>query len=235
MRLRMGKRKYMLEGSETNNSTPTGAVKSLWVTGFFQDDRTLNDVATRIKTEWGHNFSSSDLSKALKRVSFLIRKGRKHGFKYIQKTSFASKKTVSIADQLFSDEIVKKLNQNFADELSDLRLNFGSSGTCTAFLLRKVLEKLIYIVFAKNGIESKLDDKTRAGFLVGLEKMIDLASVEKIGGLPLLTSTTAKKIRGVKFLGDSSAHNPLVNVDMETILPQMPYIITAYKELLVQL
>ncbi|KKS66429.1 MAG: hypothetical protein UV35_C0015G0015 [candidate division WWE3 bacterium GW2011_GWB1_42_6] len=225
----------MLKGSEPSNSTPAGAVKILWANGFFKENRTLNDVAKCIKTEWGHNFSSSDLSKALKKASFLIRKGRKHNFKHIQKTSFGSGRALSIADQLFSAEIVEKLNKNFTEELRDLRLNFGNSGTCTAFLLRKILEKLIYIVFAKNGIESKLDDKNRKGSLVGLEKMIDLASIEKISGLPLLTSATAKKIKGIKFLGDSSAHNPLVNVDMETILPQMPYIITAYKELLVQL
>ncbi len=42
---------------------------------------------------------------------------------------------------------------------------------------------------------------------------------------------TAKEIQGIKFLGDTSAHNPLTEVDMKTIIPQMPYIITAYKEL----
>ena len=61
--------------------------------------------------------------------------------------------------------------------------------------------------------------------------MINIAAKEKIGGTPFLTSSTAKEIGGVKFLGDTSAHNPLVNVDMKTIIPQMPYIITAYKEL----
>jgi len=50
-------------------------------------------------------------------------------------------------------------------------------------------------------------------------------------GCLFLSPKTAEKIEGIKFLGDTSAHNPLVNVDMETILPQMPFIITAYKEL----
>lgn len=225
----------MQKESDPDNSNPSGAVKALWMSGLFQDENTLGDVADHIRIRWGHNFSSSDLSKALRRALFLIRKGRKRSFKYIQKISYANKKVATITEQLFSDEIVKKLGKSFGEELKDLHLNFGNSGTCSAFLLRKVLEKLIYIVFAKNKIENKLRDKARPGKFVGLEKMIDLASVERVGGLPLLTSATAKEIKGIKFLGDSSAHNPLVNVDMETILPQMPYVITGYKELLVHL
>jgi len=44
-------------------------------------------------------------------------------------------------------------------------------------------------------------------------------------------SKTANEIKGLKFLGDTAAHNPLVGVDMASIIPQMPFIITAYKEL----
>ncbi len=221
----------MLKENETTNATPSGAVKMLWMSGFFREGQTLSEIGACIKTRWNHNFSSSDLSKALGRSQFLLRKGKARGYKYIQKTSFSSKKITSIADELFSDEIIKKLSKNFTGELNDLQLNFGRSGTCSAFLLRKILEKLIYIVFAKNGIESKLEDKSKPGHFVGLGKMIDIASAEKVSNLPLLMNTTAQKIKGVKFLGDSSAHNPLVNVDMETILPQMPFIIMAYKEL----
>jgi len=41
--------------------------------------------------------------------------------------------------------------------------------------------------------------------------------------------------RGIKFLGDTAAHNPMVNVDVADILPQMPFIVTAYKELALHL
>ena len=134
--------------------------------------------------------------------------------------------------EVFSHADIQELmKEYFKTELNDLRLNFGTSGICTAFLLRKILEKLTYIVFARNGIESKIEDKNSPGSLVGLEKMLSIAEKEKIQGIPILTPKTAKKIQGIKFLGDASAHNPLVNVDMETIVPQMPYIITAYKEL----
>ena len=66
---------------------------------------------------------------------------------------------------------------------------------------------------------------------MGLETMINIASSEKVRGIPFLTPKTAKEIKGVKFLGDSAAHNPLINVDMKTITPQLPFIITAYEEL----
>ena len=61
--------------------------------------------------------------------------------------------------------------------------------------------------------------------------MVDIAAREKVGGLPILTGKTASEIRGVKFLGDTAAHNPLVDVDMKTIIPQMPFLITAFGEL----
>jgi len=61
--------------------------------------------------------------------------------------------------------------------------------------------------------------------------MVEIAAREKINGLPFLTPKTANEIKGIKFLGDTAAHNPLVGVDVRTILPQMPYIITAYNEL----
>lgn len=61
--------------------------------------------------------------------------------------------------------------------------------------------------------------------------MINIVTQEKINGIPILTSKTGKEVKGLKFLGDASAHNPLTNVDMISIVPQMPFIITAYKEL----
>ena len=90
---------------------------------------------------------------------------------------------------------------------------------------------MIYIAFSKHNIETKLEDRTKPSGLVGLEIMINSASLKKINGIPFLMPKTAKEIKGIKFLGDVSAHNPLTNVDMKTIIPQMPYIITAYEEL----
>lgn len=206
-------------------------IELLWKEGFFKDGYILPEVSKCITKKWGHNFLPADISKALKKAPFLRRMGKRRAFQYIQKISPVSKKFANIEEKLFSNELVGKLVKNFETELDDLHLNFGNSGTCTAFLLRKILEKLIYIVFTRNGIESKIEDKNSPSGLVGLEKMLDIAAREKIQGIPILTPKTAQKIQGIKFLGDASAHNPLVSIDMETIVPQMPFIITAYKEL----
>jgi hypothetical protein len=61
--------------------------------------------------------------------------------------------------------------------------------------------------------------------------MIEVAAREKVDGVPFLIPKTANEIKGLKFLGDTAAHNPLVGVDITSILPQMPYMITAYEEL----
>lgn len=218
--------------SESNkNDNATLCVKYLWGAGSFQDSRTLNEVSALITDKWGHNFSASDISKALHEASFLIRTGRRRSFQYRQRVSPKSKKIESVEEQLFSDDLVTKLGNRFKTELDNLHLNFGHSGTCTAFLLRKILEKSIFFAFAKNGLSKKLEDGNGTGKLIGLEAMVGAAAREKIDGVSILVPKTAEKIEGIKFLGDVSAHNPLTNVDMEAILPQMPYIITAYKEL----
>jgi hypothetical protein len=61
--------------------------------------------------------------------------------------------------------------------------------------------------------------------------MLKMCTVHKVSGKPFLMPKTAKEIEGVKFLGDTSAHNPLINVKMQTIIPVMPFITIAYEEL----
>lgn len=134
-----------------------------------------------------------------------------------------------VTGQILPEKLVKALGKDFKTEISDLGLNYGKSGTCTAFLLRKILEKLIFSTFAKNGFSDKLKDK-KSNF-VGLKTMLNLSTINKVKGKPFLMPKTAKEIEGIKFLGDTSAHDPLTNVAMRTIIPQMPFIITAYEEL----
>lgn len=145
--------------------------------------------------------------------------------------SLASKTYIN--KQIFSNRLIKAMDKDFKIEIKDLGLVYGKSGTCTAFLLRKILEKLIFITFSKNRLSNKLKDKN--GDFIGLKSMINQATINKCCGEPFLMPKTAKKIEGIKFLGDTSAHNPLTNVEMRTIEPQIPYIITAYEELLKKL
>ena len=159
----------MLNGNKKTINTFV-CIKQLWKENFFKDWHILEKVSKRITERWGHNFSPADISKALCNATFLRRKGKRRSFQYIQKISPVNKKVASIEEDLFSSEFISRLGKDFKTELDDLRLNFGTSGTCTAFILRKILEKLIYIVFAQNSIETKIEDKNSPGRLIGLEK-----------------------------------------------------------------
>lgn len=212
--------------------------------GFFDSPQTTDGLITEVRDIFGRRLKTGEVNVYMKKfMPDFIRAFRLSGHlgnfwvlanvtkeKALQMLN-KNKKILTIEEELFSDGLIRKLKKDFNVELKDLRHNFGQSGNCTAFLLRKILEKLIYIVFARNGIESKIEDKNSSRGLVGLEKMLDIAAKEKINGMPILIPKTAQKVQGIKFLGDASAHNPLVSVDMETIVPQMPFIITVYKEL----
>lgn len=207
------------------------ALNFLWENNFFVIWQNLKTISHELSSSYDNNFSSVEICKALKTSKFLTKKGKRGSLFYIQKRNAVSRAIQDIEQDLFSDDLLNKMGEKFMSEINDLRLNFNKSGNCTAFLLRKILEKLIYLAFAKNSLLHKLEDKNSPSKLVGLATMINTATSEKISGVPFITSKTAKEIQGIKFLGDVSAHNPLVDVDMKTIIPQMPYIITAYQEL----
>ncbi len=205
--------------------TVPNIIKQLWERGFYSEGRSLQDIKSQL-SDLGANPSDQNLQMALSRANYLNRRGSKGHYRYIQKYAC---REIAFGPDVLSAELIKALGKDLEVEINDLRLNYGTSGTCTAFLLRKILEKLIFLTFAKNGFEDKL--KNAEGELVGLKTMLNMATVCKVNGKPFLMSKTAKEIEGIKFLGDTSAHNPLVNVHMKTIVPVMPFIITAYSEL----
>ena len=220
-------------------------IQSLIIRGFFDVPRKTTEIVDEIRETLTKRLKSNEIQVYMKKfvkheiIRAVKMRGRHGNFwalasmkreKILQMIGKTTKE-LEIEKKLFSESLIKKLKRNFRIELNDLHYNFGKSGTCTAFLLRKILEKLIYITFAKNGKEELLEDKNRPGGLKGLQDMIGIAAREKIQGIPFLMTKTAGAIKGAKFLGDTAAHNPLINVDMKEILPQMPYIIIAYKEL----
>ncbi len=202
-------------------------LKDLWGQGVFSTEKNYQAVKNQL-SKLGCNPTDAALGMALSRAKFLTQRGTRGDYRYIQK--HAPKRIILTANVL-PDELIAALGRDFETEIEDLRLNYGQSGTCTAFLLRKILEKLIFLTFAKNGLDDKLEDKAKSGGLVGLQTMVNLAIAHKINGKPFLMSKTAKSIEGIKFLGDTSAHNPIVNVSMKTIEQVMPFIVTAYSEL----
>lgn len=218
-----------LKRNKPAESAPEG-LNILWEEGFFKRWSDQEKISSELAKR-GNNFPINTLRVALFRASYLTKRSNNGVSEYIQKKPAVGREVETAALELFDEKLLKKLGKPFLHEIQDLYLIFGKSGNCTAFLLRKVLEKLIYICFARNGLEKKLEDKNGSGRLIGLDGMINVAASEKIKGMPFLMSKTAQEVRGIKFLGDTSAHNPLTDVDMKTIIPQMPFIVTAYKEL----
>jgi hypothetical protein len=133
-------------------------------------------------------------------------------------------------NQSFINNLSETLGDEFKNELEGLRIVYGKHGDCTAFLLRKILEKALIRSLINSGYgDEKLRDN--ANRYIGLEKLLDVAASWKPDGTPLLLPNTVRSVKGIKFLGDVAAHNYHANVDMEQIKPQMPYILVALKEL----
>jgi hypothetical protein len=209
------------------NQTVPSLVELLYRQGFFRVERTLAETLQML-AKLGAHPSPQNLNYALKSAKFLTLRGKPGNRRYIQSQSPSS---ISRGQDILPPELTGLLAKNFKEELSDLRHNFGVSGTCTAFLIRKILEKLIFLVFSKHGDGSKLLDST--GKLVGLQTMLTLATTLKAKGTgkPYLMQKTADLVAPIKFLGDTAAHNPLANVHMKVIEREMTYVITAYSEL----
>lgn len=212
-------------GDKIMIQTAPEALKVLWAKKFFEKERTFHEIKKEVG-KLGCNPPDPNLRIALIRAKYLTRRGSKGDYLYIQRYS---PKEIVLNEDILPEKLIAALGEEFKTEINDLKLNFGRSGTCTAFLLRKILEKLIFLAFAKNGVSNKLRNKN--GNFVGLKTMLNMATICKVHGKPFLMPKTAKEIEGIKFLGDTSAHNPLVNVDMKTIIPVIPFIVTAYDEL----
>lgn len=220
-------------------------IRLLVVEEFFDLPVSSSDLVRRIREKFGRRLLSSYVQTYMRKF---MKAGVIHAVKptdskvnYYVLTSVTRqealakigkhKRVLEVEQQLFSDDLVKKLDKAFAIELGELHDNFGRHGNATAFLLRKILEKLLIIVFGKLGKDGEITDSGRPGGWRGLQDIIEIAVKQKVAGLPVLLPKTANAIKGIKFLGDSAAHNPLVSVDINTILPQMPFIITSYEEL----
>lgn len=224
-------------------------IQALIIEGFFDAPRSSAEVVLMIRSTFGQRWKTAVVQTYMRK--FLVARiihavslpnGRENfwvlacvpqleAIKAIKRVH----KVIDLEEVLFSDDLSKRLKKDFGHELAELHDNFGKNGNCTAFLLRKILEKLIIIAVSKQGGEHLLADNGRPGGWKGLKEMIETAAKEKVDGIPFLVPKTANELKGIKFLGDAAAHNPLVGVDMASIVPQMPFIITAYKELATRL
>jgi len=214
-------------------------IKMLYTEGFFSDWQGLKEVKLELEKK-GFNFSDQLINTSLNnavRKNILSKKKISGKNRYSQKQppeiKIKEKETKDL-NKVLSEITKKKLGERFQQEIRELNIAFTyDCGTSGAFLLRKILEKMIILVLNSNSQSSLLKDSN--GKSRGLEALINICSQNKIKNNFILQNQTAQKLLGIKFLGDTAAHNPIANVDLETLNPQLPYWITAVKELMINL
>ena len=135
---------------------------------------------------------------------------------------------------VLSEITKKRLGDRFQQDIKELNISFTyDCGNSAAFILRKFLEKAIFHALANNG---KIDlVKNPEGSIFGLEAMINVCAKEKINGMPILLPKNAKELLGMKFLGDSAAHDYLADVELKDINHQLSFWTMAIKQLIVNL
>lgn len=142
----------------------------------------------------------------------------------ILKINVNSERTNHLAKTNEIDEIEKVLGNRFEKEILELKISLKYQPDCTAFLMRKILEKLLFIIISKSDCKNKIIDykKNNHGKLPPLKDLLNWAQIAEINNIHIATPRNVRNIQGSKFLGDTAAHNYLVNVDFEDIKPEMP-------------
>lgn len=217
-------------------TTAIELVKMLYTEGYFGSWRTLREVQEKLQKD-GFNFSNQLVLLSLKNAAkrgLLTFKKYNGGINFSQKEPPQLKikeKEREDLNKILSEITVKKLGEKFQQDIRELNTAFTyDCGNSAAFLLRKILEKAIFFVFATNSRTDLLKDKSSGHFL-GLESMIHLATQKEIKGIPILLPKTSKELLGIKFLGDSAAHDYLIDIEVSDINHQLPYWTVAVKEL----
>ncbi|MBS3101359.1 hypothetical protein J4204_04440 [Candidatus Woesearchaeota archaeon] len=216
-------------------TTAIELIKMLYNESFFASWRSFQEVKEALQKK-GFNFSDPLILVSLRRASsrgLLSKKTEDNRVKFSQKVPPQIKikeKDIEELNSVLSEITKKKLGDRFQQDIRELNTAFTyDCGNSAAFLLRKILEKSIFYVFAVNNKTKLLKDKN--GNFMGLQDMINLCAKETIKGIPVLLPKTTKEIVGIKLLGDSAAHDYLMNIEVSEINHQLPFWTIAIKEL----
>lgn len=217
-------------------TTAIELIKMLYNENYFSNWRTQKEVKEYLENK-GFNFSNQLILLSLKNAAkkgFLTKKMENKQLRFSQREPpeiKIKKEEMEELNEVLSDITTKKLGERFQQDIRELNISFTyDCGNSSAFLLRKILEKSLFFAFANNNKTDLIKDKN-SGHFIGLESMINIASKEKIKGVPILLPKTAKELLGIKFLGDSAAHNYLADIEVSEINHQLPFWTMAVKEL----
>src|SRR2546428_6879568 len=167
-----------------NPQSRSSLLKRLILDGFFDSPVSSKDVVLRIREKFGKRWDTRWVQIYMRRfmeadVIHAVKPAGQHTHFWVLsdvtredavRRIGRGRKTQELEASLFSPHLTSRLDTSFSHELTELHDNFGKNGNCTAFLLRKILEKLIIIVFAKNKKDNLLEDKHRPGGWVGLKE-----------------------------------------------------------------
>ena len=211
-------------------------IKMLYYEGFFSSWKSMKEVKGKLM-EKGFNFDDPLIGMSLinaTKKGILSRRKNAGKIEYSQRQPPEIKikeSEIKELNNILSDLTAKKLGERFQQDIKELNVAFTyDCGTSAAFILRKILEKIIFYVLSTNGRGDLI--KNSEGTILGLEALINLCGGEKIKEIPILLPRTAKELLGMKFLGDSAAHNYLANIEVKDINHQLSYWTIAIKELI---
>jgi len=217
-------------------TTAIELIKMLYNEGYFSNWKTQKEVRGYLEKK-RFNFSKQLILLSLKNAvkkGFLTKRIENKHILFSQREPpeiKIKKKEIEKLNEVLSKITTKKLGERFQQDIRELNIAFTyDCGNSAAFLLRKILEKSIFFVFAANN-KTDLIKYKKSNQLIGLESMINLSSKEKIKGVPILLPKTAKELLGIKFLGDSAAHDYLADIEVSEINLQLPFWTMAIKQL----
>jgi hypothetical protein len=149
--------------------------------------------------------------------------------------NFLNKKRIEPPFEKHEDALRRHVGPEFSEFISNYE---AKNPFAAAFLLRRMLERLLYLAFEKHSLthlirKTSSDPNSR---LKGLEEIIAIANGPILSGNPILRRRTSDEFKGAKFLGDMAAHHPLGSViTMTGVNSSIPPAEVAYGELLAKI
>jgi len=192
---------------------PTDVIEYLWKIGWFKEFRHTKEIKDKIYEESEIYVENIIPILKLKRFNKKIKKFPK-GWRQIRPPK--EKNIVKKESNL--KEIKDLLGSIFEKEMNELEIVSHNCPNCTAFLMRKVLEKLLFITISKSNNKNKIEEiKQTRGLLPNLTELLRIAKSSEIDDKHILAPKNIDKLEGSKFLGDTAAHDYLTNVSFEDI------------------
>jgi len=184
----------------------------LWKIGWFKEFRSPKEIKDKIYEESEIYVENITPILKLKRFNKKIKRFSK-GWRQIRPP-----KEKGIKKKSNLKEIKDLLGSTFEKEMNELEIVSVYCPNCMAFLMRKILEKLLFITISKSNNKNKIKKiKQTQKRLPNLTELLRISSSSEIDDKHILAPKNIDKLEGSKFLGDTAAHDYLTNVSFEDI------------------